>query len=150
MKKIKLINKIIFSTDPVSYSKMAELYQPLCNLFGKKLLDNSEYRLTQIFDPENNSYNLFYFSNRSLEKTTYKQITFKEFANFDFSFIRSEMNHGIYKNNKKVKAIKYFGKSKLVVNSPYMIEINSGDYIVFSNDLMMVVPKNKFKLLFKK
>lgn len=148
MKKLKLFKKIMFESHPISYTKAFEYFMPLIKLFGRNYNDLCDYRLTQKFDFDNNPTNIFFISNRSLEKTTYTVLSIDEVSKLNFNFLRSEMNHGIYKSNNKAKAIKYFGKSKQLVNSPYMIELNFGDYIVISNELMMVVPKKKFKLLF--
>lgn len=129
---------------------MYDLFGSFALYFGKKFNDYSEYRLTQMFDIQNNPSNTLYLSSRSLNKTTYKNISLEDLSSFNFEFVRSEMNHGIYKNKNKVIVLKYFGRAKQLVNTPYMIEVNFGDYIVFSNGLLMIVPKNKFKSLFKK
>lgn len=149
MEKIKLFNKITFDSSPISYAKMYEFYGPMAIKFGKKYKDNSEYRITQKFDINHKPLDSFYLSSRSLEKTTYMDIDIESLAKFNLNFVRSEMNHGIYTNNNSVTVIRYYGKAKQLVNSPYMLDMNFGDYIVFSNGLMMIVPKNKFNLLFK-
>jgi hypothetical protein len=41
------------------------------------------------------------------------------------------------------------GKSKIIVNSPYMIKINFGDFIAISNDLLMIIPRKDKKKFFK-
>jgi hypothetical protein len=55
----------------------------------------------------------------------------------------------VRKKKTKTKVFRFFGKKKLIVNSPYMIEINFGDYIAMSNGLIMVIPKKLYKNLFK-
>ena len=149
MEKIKLFNKIMLDSSPISYAKMYEFYGPMAVRFGKKYNDDCEYRITQKFDIDHKPLDSFYLSNRSLEKTSYMEVSVEDISRFNFNFVRSEMNHGIYKNNNPATVVKYLGKKKQVVNSPYMIDVNFGDYIVFSNGLLMVVPKNKFNLLFK-
>ncbi len=148
MEKIKLYTKIMFDASPISYGKMYEFFGPAAIKFGKKYKDNSEYRLTQKFDIDHNPLDSFYLSNRSLEKTTYMEVGLEDISKFNFEFVRSEMNHGIYANNNPATVLKYLGRSRQLVNSPYMIDLNFGDYICFSNGLLMVVPKDKFNKLF--
>ena len=148
MEKIKLHLKVMFDKSPISYSKMYEFFGPVAIKFGKKYKDNCEYRLTQKFDSNHTPLDSFYLSNRSLEKTTYMEVILEDISKFNFEFVRSEMNHGIYKNNNSVTVVKYYGKPRQLVNSPYMIDINFGDYICFANGLLMIVPKDKFNELF--
>lgn len=138
----------MFDKSPISYAKMYEYFGPIAIRFGKKYKDNSEYRLTQKFDIDHTPLDSFYLSSRSLEKTTYMEVSLEDISKCNFEFARSEMNHGIYKNNNTVTVVKYYGKSRQLVNSPYMIDLNYGDYICFSNGLLMVVPKDKFNNLF--
>ena len=93
----------------------------------------------------------FYYSNKSLGPgTTYIPCTMKEFtSSFNLEFSGREKNNGIFKKKTKTKVFRFFGKKKLIVNSPYMIEINFGDYIAISNGLIMVIPKKLYKNLFK-
>lgn len=152
MQKIKTFYKLFFTSDLISYQKLYYIMFKWINSFGKKLNDNSEYRMTQIFDTENKPTEFFYYSNYSLGPlTTYKSVSLEDFTNnFGLHFVRAENKHGIFTKNTKTKIIKFYGKSKKIVNSPYIIELNRGDYLALSNDLILIVPKNQYSNLFTK
>lgn len=152
MQKIKTFYKLFFTSDLISYQKLYEIMIKLINRFGKEHNDNSEYRLTQIFDTENKPTESFYYSNYSLGPfTTYKTVSLEDFTNnFGLEFVRAENKHGIFTKNTKTKILKFYGKSKTIVNSPYMIELNKGDYLALSNDLILIVPKDQYLSLFTK
>ena len=149
--KFNLWWKIYFSSSPISYGKFFEYFEKKVKVFGLPKKDLCEYRMTQVYDENNQPTEVFYYSNKSLgANTTYKQVTMKEFTSyFNLEFMTREKNNGIFKKKTRTKAIRFWGKTKLIVNTPYMIEIFPGDYIAISNDLLMVIPKKKFKKLFK-
>jgi hypothetical protein len=150
MDKYKLWLKIYFGNLPIAYGKFYEHFAPLIKKFGIAKKDYCEYRLTQMFDQNNQPTEDFYYSNKSLEFTTYKQTTMKEFTSlYNLEFVCRENNNGIFKKHTKTKILRYLGKSKIIVNSPYMIKINFGDFIAISNDLLMIIPRKDKKKLFK-
>jgi hypothetical protein len=74
----------------------------------------------------------------------------KEFTSlYNLEFMSRENNNGIFKKTTKTKILRYLGRSKMIVNSPYMIKICFGDYIAISNDLLMIIPRKDKKKLFK-
>lgn len=153
MKKenVELWLKIYFGNSPISYGKFFDFYNKTIEKFGFSKTDLCEYRLTQVYDENNQPTEEFYYSNKSLGPgTTYIPCTMKEFtSSFNLEFSGREKNNGIFNKKTKTKVFRFFGKKKLIVNSPYMIEINFGDYIAISNGLIMVIPKKLYKNLFK-
>lgn len=150
--KIKQFFKIFFDNNPISYIKLHEFFSPVIEKNGKQYNDLCLYRMTQCFDDENKPSEFFYYSNHSLgENTTYQSTTAIEFTkNYNLLFNRRENNHGLFNKNSKTKLIRYWGKSRKVVNSPYILNLNFGDYLALSNNLLMFIPKNKKKELFVK
>jgi len=151
MEKFKLWLKIYFSKSPISYGKFFEHFNPIIKKIGISKEDLCEYRLTQVFDENNQPTEDFYYSNKSLgPNTTYKSTNLKEFTdNYNLEYLTRERNNGIFNKKTKTKIFPFFGVSKLIVNTPYMIKINFGDFIAISNDLLMVIPKSMKKNLFK-
>ena len=151
MEKIKTLFRVYCSKELISYSKMCEYFVPFIEKKGKMYQDLCEYKLTQIFDGMGQATEEFYYSNRSLEdKTTYITTNVKEFtSSYNLDFLRREGNHGIFKKNTPSAVVRYYGVNKVVVNSPYMIPLNFGDYVCIANGLLMVIPKEKFETLFK-
>ncbi len=148
---IKLWWKIYFGSTPIAYGKFFDFFNKTIEKFGLAKNDLCEYRLTQVYDELNQPTEQFYYSNKSLGPgTTYIPCTMKEFtSSFNLEFAGREKNNGLFKKKTKTKLIQFWGKKKLIVNSPYMIEIKFGDYIAVSNGLIMVVPRKLYKNLFK-
>jgi len=148
---VKLWWKIYFGNEPISYGKFFEFFNNTIKAFGIPKVDLCEYRLTQVYDHLNQPTEEFYYSNKSLGPgTTYIPCTMKQFtSSFNLEFFGREKNNGIFKKKTKTKVFKFLGKKKLIVNSPYMIEINFGDYLAVSNGLIMVIPRKLYKKLFK-
>lgn len=148
---IKLWWKIYFGSTPIAYGKFFDFFNKAIEKFGLAKNDLCEYRLTQVYDELNQPTEQFYYSNKSLGPgTTYIPCTMKEFtSSFNLEFVSREKNNGLFKKKTKTKLIQFWGKKKLIVNSPYMIEIKFGDYIAVSNGLIMVIPRKLYKNLFK-
>lgn len=144
------IKKIYFDNTIISYDKFYELVSHYVIEFGKSYNDKSLYRLTQCFDAENNPSEYFYYSNYSLGKnTSFKSVRALEFTkSFGLVFLKRENNHGIFNKTTKTKVWKYWGKSRQVVNGPYILKINFGDYLSLSNDLLLIIPKQNMKQYF--
>ena len=98
IEKIKLWFKIYFGKSPISYGKFFEHFGPIIKKIGFAKSDFCEYRMTQVFDQNNQPTEEFYYSNKSLEMTTYKPTTMKEFTSmFNLVFQCRENNNGIFK-----------------------------------------------------
>jgi hypothetical protein len=156
MQKIKekfiLWWKIYFGSMPISYGKFKEHFAPFIQTIGIPKKDLCEYRLTQVYDESTHEpTDEFYYSNKSLgSNTTYKPTTMKEFTNsYNLEFLCRDRNTGLFNKKTKTKTLIYLGKKKMIVNSPYMVEVKFGDVIAISNDLLMVIPRKIYKKLFR-
>jgi hypothetical protein len=149
LKNVELLKRILFSKEPLSYKVVYEFFCKLAAKSLKTYQDLSEYRVTQIFDESGSPKSEFYLSSRSIQFTTFRVFTIEEMQAFNLSFMRSEYNHGIYSTSNKAKVVRYWGRKKQIVNTPYLIDVKFGDYLVFTNGLMLIVPKEKFKSLYK-
>lgn len=148
--KLKTIYYAALTSKSMSLNKFSEVFLPLVEKFGKPYEDLNEYGLEQIHNENGEPTDqLLYFSD-SLEVSTYKIILFDDIEANNLDFVGSYDNRGIFKKTSKTKVLKYWGPNKLIVNHPNMVPISRGDYIFVTNDLLNVVPQNKFKELFKR
>ena len=148
--KLKTIYYAALTSKSMSLNKFSEVFLPLVEKFGKPYEDLNEYGLEQIHNENGEPTDqLLYFSD-SLEVSTYKIILFDDIEANNLDFVGSYDNRGIFKKTSKTKVLRYWGPNKLIVNHPNMVPISRGDYIFVTNDLLNVVPQNKFKELFKR
>ncbi len=148
--KLKTIYYATLTSKSMSLNKFSEVFLPLVEKFGKPYEDLNEYGLEQIHNENGEPTDqLLYFSD-SLEVSTYKIILFDDIEANHLEFVGSYDNRGIFKKTSKTKVLKYWGPNKLIVNHPNMVPVSRGDYIFVTNDLLNVVPQNKFKELFKR
>ena len=148
--KLKTIYYATLTSKSMSLNKFSEVFLPLVEKFGKPYEDLNEYGLEQIHNENGEPTDqLLYFSD-SLEVSTYKIILFDDIEANNLDFVGSYDNRGIFKKTSKTKVLKYWGPNKLIVNHPNMVPVSRGDYIFVTNDLLNVVPQNKFKELFKR
>ncbi len=148
--KLKTIYYAALTSKSMSLNKFSEVFLPLVEKFGKPYEDLNEYGLEQIHNENGEPTDqLLYFSD-SLEVSTYKIILFDDIEANNLDFVGSYDNRGIFKKTSKTKVLRYWGPNKLIVNHPNMVPVSRGDYIFVTNDLLNVVPQNKFKELFKR
>lgn len=148
--KLKTIYYATLTSKSMSINKFSEVFQPLVEKFGKLYDDLNEYGLEQIHNENGEPTDqLLYFSD-SLDVSTYKIILFDDIEANNLDFVGSYDNRGIFRKTSKTKVLRYWGPSKMIVNHPNMVPISRGDYIFITNDLLNVMPKNKFKELFKR
>jgi hypothetical protein len=148
--KLKTIYYATLTSKSMSINKFSEVFQPLVEKFGKLYDDLNEYGLEQIHNENGEPTDqLLYFSD-SLDVSTYKIILFDDIEANNLDFVGSYDNRGIFRKTSKTKVLRYWGPNKMIVNHPNMVPIFRGDYIFITNDLLNVMPKNKFKELFKR
>lgn len=148
--KLKTIYYATLTSKSMSINKFSEVFQPLVEKFGKLYDDLNEYGLEQIHNENGEPTDqLLYFSD-SLDVSTYKIILFDDIEANNLDFVGSYDNRGIFRKTSKTKVLRYWGPNKMIVNHPNMVPISRGDYIFITNDLLNVMPKNKFKELFKR
>ena len=148
--KLKTIYYATLTSKSMSLNKFSEVFLPLVEKFGKPYEDLNEYGLEQIHNENGEPTDqLLYFSD-SLEVSTYKIILFDDIEANNLEFVGSYDNRGIFKKTSKTKVLKYWGPNKLIVNHPNMVPISRGDYIFVTNNLLNVMPQNKFEELFKR